>query len=310
VRLLKNVSVVISTYSESRASFLLDTIPSLNGQSIKPCEIILVLDPSPSIVEFYKSQLPNDVKIVVSDRFGLSNARNAGIKNAKGEIIAFIDDDAVADKKWLENLVRNYADPNVVGVGGLIKPLWEDCCGPRWFPAELNWILGCSYKGLPTHRAVVRNPIGCNMSFRKEIFEKVGYFRSDIGRFGKKLLAGEEPELSMRILEKVSNSKIIYDPSAVVYHRINRSRVNLKYLWTRCFFEGISKALIINPQKKASLCLSAENQYLRYLLNTAIPSRLRSLYKFDSVCQLLILLFSIMAVFVGFVFGKLGAAGK
>jgi glycosyltransferase involved in cell wall biosynthesis len=306
---MSGVSVVISVYSEDRLGYLLDCINSLRKQSMKPDEIIVVFDPKPMLIDFFKCRLADDVKIVVSEQYGLSNARNAGIKSANGEIVTFIDDDAVAEECWLENLVKNYEDPNVVGVGGFIKPLWENGY-VKWFPEELNWLVGCSYKGLPEHKADIRNPIGCNMSFRKNVLEKAGYFRSDVGRFGKKLLSGEEPELSMRILEKFSKAKIMYDPSAVVYHRINKSRVNLKYLWKRSFFEGISKALITNSQKKASLCLSTENQYLRYLLKTAIPSRLKSLYKFDSVCQLLILLFSIMAVFVGFVFGKLGDAGK
>ncbi len=306
---LSYFSVVISTYTKDRLSYVLDCIDSLQNQSLQPKEVLLVLDSDVDLITFYKAHVPSDVKFIVSNGIGLSNARNAGIKNSNEDLIAFIDDDAIADEKWLENLAKNYGNPDIVGVGGLIKPLWESG-QPKWFPEELNWLVGCSYKGLPEHKTYVRNPIGCNMSFRKKVLEEVGYFRSDVGRFGKKLLAGEEPEISMRIFEKIPNSRIIYDPSAVVYHRINKSRTNFKYLWKRSFFEGISKALITNSRKKTSLSLSNENRYLRYLLKTAIPSRLRSIYKFDSFRQLLVLLFSIMAVFVGFVFGKLGAAGK
>lgn len=266
---------------------------------MKPDEIILVLDPNPDLAKFYESKFHNDVKIVISDHYGLSNARNAGVKSAEGEIVVFIDSDAIPGKSWLENLVKNYEDPNVVGVGGLVKPFWE-AGSPSWFPEELNWVVGCSYKGLPEHKACVRNPIGCNMSFRKDVFEKIGYFRSDIGRFGKKLLAGEEPELSMRILEKIPNSKIIYDPSAVVYHRVNKNRLSLKYLWIRSFYEGVSKALIVNSNLNSSMTLSTENQYLRYLFKVAIPLRLKRTYKFEILCQLFALLFSVFAVSLGF----------
>jgi glycosyltransferase involved in cell wall biosynthesis len=239
------------------------------------------------------------VRIVVSENCGLSNARNAGVKSARGEIIAFIDDDAVADVNWLENLIKNYEDPMVVGVGGFIGPLWENGL-PAWFPEELNWVVGCSYKGLPENRACVRNPIGCNMSFRKSVFEKVGYFRSDVGRFGKKLLAGEEPELSIRIYERISGAKIIFEPNAVVYHRVDRNRLSLRYLLKRAFYEGVSKGLISYSTQLSSSVLSAEDHYLKYLLRVAIPSRLRRFYKMDGMCQLMLLLFSTIAVFVGF----------
>jgi len=294
--------VVISTYSRDRLRYLLDCIVSLKKQSLKPDEIILVLDPCPDLVEFYESKLFEDARVVVSQRRGLSNARNAGVRSAKGEIVSFIDDDAVADENWLENLVKNYEDTNVVGVGGLIKPLWEDGY-PTWFPEELNWIVGCSYKGLPERKASVRNPIGCNMSFRRTVFERVGYFRSDIGRFGKKLLASEETELSMRVLSKIQNSKIIYEPSAIVHHKVNKRRGSLKYVWVRSFYEGLSKAIISyksSPSKK----LSTEVSYLKYLLSVAIPFRCKRIYKFEELSKLLTLLISLFAVVTGFVTGK------
>jgi len=301
---LKEVSVVLSAYSRDRSDQVLDCIKSLRAQSLLPKEIILVLDPDQGLVDFYKSRLPDYVKVVVSEGFGLSKARNAGVKKAEGEVIAFIDDDAVAEKDWLQNLVRNYDAPCVVGVGGFVEPIWESN-RPVWLPEELNWIVGCSYKGLPEHKANVRNPIGCNMSFRKSVFERVGYFRSDIGRFGKKLLAGEEAELSTRILEKIPNSKIVYDPSAVVHHRVDKNRVSLRYMWKRSFYEGLSKALITSPKWNSSTTLSTEDRYLKGLIKVAIPSRLKRIYKFENMSQLVTLLFSLCAVFMGFSFARL-----
>jgi len=212
-----------------------------------PKEVILILDPDDELVNFYKSRVPFGVKLIVSEKPGLSYARNIGAENALGEIVAFIDDDAIADEKWLENMVSNYDDLNVLGVGGFVKPLWENK-RPTWFPEELNWIVGCSYKGLPENKSLIRNPIGCNMSFRKKVFKKVGYFRTDIGRFGKKLTANEETAFSIRVLEKMPGSKIVYDPSAVVYHMVDNNRANLKYVLKRSFYEGVSKALITDSK--------------------------------------------------------------
>jgi glycosyltransferase involved in cell wall biosynthesis len=301
---LKGVSVIISTFSIDRANYVANCIKSLRKQTLLPEEIILVLDPDEALLEFYKSCMLHDVKIVVSEGYGLSYARNAGVKNAKGEIIAFIDDDAVADERWLENLVKSYDNPLVVGVGGLIKPIWESS-RPIWFPEELDWIVGCSYKGLPKRKSYVRNPIGCNMSFRKDVFEKVGYFRVDVGRLGKKPVAGEEAELSMRILEKIPEAKIVHEPRAVVCHRVPKSRAHLKYVMNRSFYEGFSKALITNYNSNPLNMLSTEEQYLKYLLKNAVPFRLKRFHRFENICHLMILLISTFSVLSGYIIGLL-----
>jgi GT2 family glycosyltransferase len=166
-------------------------------------------------------------------------------------------------------------------------------------------VLGCSYKGLPESRTNVRNPIGCNMSFRKKVFEKIGYFRTDIGRYGRKLLGSEETELSMRIPRGIPNSKIVYDPSAIVYHKVDYSRVNPKYLVKRSFYEGLSKALLIGSKENLSNTLSTENQYFNYLMKKAIPSRIKRIFKLRDFLQLFTLLLSMCTVSVGFLGGRL-----
>jgi CRISPR/Cas system CSM-associated protein Csm2 small subunit len=107
----------------------------------------------------------------------------------------------------------------------------------------------------------------------------------------------------MRVLSKIKNSKIIYDPSAIVHHKVNKHRGNLKYVWVRSFYEGLSKAIVSNesiPSKK----LSTEVGYLKYLLSVAIPWRCRRIYKFEELSKLLTLLLSLSAVITGFVKGK------
>lgn len=190
-----------------RLNDVLNCIDSLRKQTFSPYEIILILDPDLKL-EFYASRVPSYVNVAISNERGLSNARNAGVRRASGDIVAFIDDDAIADIDWLRNLVKNYEYPSVFGVGGFVKPVWENE-RPMWFPEELDWIVGCSYKGLPEHRFVVRNPIGCNMSFFKDIFDKTGYFNANIGRFRRKLLGSEETEFSVRLL-KIFQSRRLF----------------------------------------------------------------------------------------------------
>jgi glycosyltransferase involved in cell wall biosynthesis len=294
---LARVSVVVSTYTPERLQSVLDCIDSLKTQTQLPDEIILVLDPDKDLVNFYRSKMPSDVRIVVSDEKGLSNARNSGVKSAGGEIIAFIDDDATADRKWLERLLVHYSDSDVIGVGGAAKALWNEK-RPIWFPEELDWIVGCSYKGLPEGVSAVRNPIGCNMSFRKAAFSEVGIFSCLIGRVGQKLLGSEEAEFSMRVLSKIPGSKIVYDPSAIVYHKVDSKRQSLRYVITRSFYEGVSKALVTGAQKSSDL--STESHYMKHLLKVALPSRLKHLYKLESLAQIMALLVSTVSVFLGY----------
>jgi glycosyltransferase involved in cell wall biosynthesis len=296
---LVRVSVVVSTYTPERLESVSACFQSLKRQTLLPYEIILVLDPDEALVAYYRSKVPPDVRIVVSNARGLSCARNAGIQHARGEILAFIDDDAEADEHWLARLVRHYRDPAVVGVGGSAKARWNGR-RPRWFPEELDWVVGCSYKGLPEGVSEVRNPIGCSMSFRKSVFGEVGVFDSVVGRVGKQLLGSEETEFCIRVHSCLPEAKIVYDPSAVVYHRVDRQRQTLRYVLTRSFYEGVSKALVSCAQTSSSP-LSTESYYLKYLLTVAVPARLKRLYRLESLAQLVTLLLSTGSVLVGYV---------
>jgi GT2 family glycosyltransferase len=298
------MSVVISTYSTDKKDLVLDCINSLRDQSVPPNEILLVLDKNPALIDFYKSVVPKDVIVIGSDGFGLSRARNAGARYARSEIVAFIDDDAVADKDWVKNTLSNYADPSVVGVGGLIKPDWNGGKS-AWFPEELNWVVGCSYKGLSDRSEPIRNPIGCNMSFRHSVFEKVGYFRADVGRLGKILLDGEEPEFSLRVHKKIPGAKIMNAPSAVVLHKISPGRKKFSYLWKRSFYQGFSKGIIDGSRQKSDERLTLENSYVRFLLTVSIKHRIRKFYRLQNLSQLAVLVVSTSMVFAGFVVGKI-----
>jgi glucosyl-dolichyl phosphate glucuronosyltransferase len=299
------VSIIISSYTTERYTDVAECISSLESQTLRPTEIILVLDPIQDLLDFYVSRMSKEVKIVTSKNPGLSNARNAGIENASGDILAFIDDDAVADKMWLQNIIRNYEDSSVIGVGGYVKACWEGG-RPLWFPEELDWIVGCTYKGFSTEKSQIRNPIGCNMSFKSSVFRKAGYFRSDVGRTGKNTLGDEETEMSIRATDKIPGSKIMYDPSAVVYHKVGTNRKSLAYVWKRSFSEGISKATIVRSFQK-SRKLAHEETFLRYLISTAIPSRLREIYRYEKMAQLLVILFSAIAVLAGYGSRKIGS---
>src|SRR5438309_1594218 len=96
-----------------------------------------------------------------------------GIMFSRGSVVAFLDDDAVADDQWAKRLLAAYRDSDVVATGGAAEAVLESPL-PTWWPSEFDWVVGCAYRGLPTHAEDVRNVIGCNMSVRRAALEAVG----------------------------------------------------------------------------------------------------------------------------------------
>lgn len=130
-----------------------------------------------------------------------------------------------------------------MGAGGAIVPNWIEG-RPRWFPSEFHWVVGCTYRGMPTSAAPVRNVIGCNMSFRRELFAQVGGFRHGMGRIGTKPLGCEETELCIRALQAWPDRTVLYEPRARVHHRVPAWRATWAYFIARCYSEGLSKAQV------------------------------------------------------------------
>lgn len=239
-----SVSVVICAHLEERLADTMAAVGSVRCQSLAPAEIMVVVDHNPVLHRRLASALPDLTVVENQEARGLSGGKNTGIAMARGDIVAFLDDDAVADVNWLKFLVDPYSDPAVAGVGGLTLPSWVTR-PPSWFPAEFYWVVGCSYDGMPTSPGPVRNLFGGNASFRREIFDTVGRFRSGIGRsVSKRPLGCEETELCIRLRQQSPGSVLLFDNRAVIWHKVPAARTRISYFLSRCYAEGLSKAMV------------------------------------------------------------------
>jgi GT2 family glycosyltransferase len=270
-----NVSVVICAYTLDRWDSLVASVQSCDVQTLRPLEIIVVVDYNSELLERATMSFPGAVVIANRSVKGLSGARNTGVAISSGDAIAFLDDDAYAEPEWLERLTRPLSDSKVAGVGGWILPDWESGSAP-WFPETFYWILGCSYAGLPKDSEAIRNPIGASMAIRRRVFVSVGGFTSGIGRVGSTPLGCEETELCIRYTEQFAGERFVLARSSVVHHLVPASRLTWKYFRTRCWAEGISKAAVSTLVGSGS-GLSSERRHVVRALPLEIGRSVRML---------------------------------
>lgn len=237
------ISVVICAFTEERWDALRGAVASVAAQRRAALETIVVIDHNDALLERSRVELQAARVIPNAHGKGLSGARNSGIDAAGGEMIAFLDDDAIADPDWLAVLARALADDATLGAGGAVDPDWLDG-RPRWFPAEFNWVVGCAHNGMPDAPAAVRNVIGANMAFRADLLRELGGFREGIGRVGSVPLGCEETDLCIRAQQQRPAGRVVYDPGARVRHLVPAARGTLRYFVSRCRAEGRSKALL------------------------------------------------------------------
>jgi glucosyl-dolichyl phosphate glucuronosyltransferase len=258
------ISVIICAHTEERWHDLVEAIESVMKQIVLPHQIVIAIDHNPALLGRVHEKFPEITVVENMQDRGLNGARNSGVAATTGDIIAFLDDDAIAQPDWLEQLQSAYSAESVVGVGGKINPLWLSG-RPAWFPEEFNWVVGCSYRGLPEKTAAVRNLIGCNMSYRRSVIEQLGGFRNGIGHVGGRPQGDDETEFCIRLRQALPGAILLFQPCAQVSHKVPASRANWGYYRWRCYLEGRSKALL-SRLVGANDGLSSERTYTMKIL--------------------------------------------
>ncbi len=240
------ISVIICTYNRER--YIYEVLQSLSVTSLKDFEVILVdnnsTDSTQEKVYDFKEKHPDfPLKVFTESTQGLSWARNRGINESRGDILAFIDDDATVKPDFLENLAREmYNHPQAQAFGGKIVPVFDDCPPPKWLCRfSMGWLSALDMgKDVRSFRGR-KFPIGANMGFRREVLHRCGEFNPMLGRNKRNLMGGEEKDLFNRV--KAAGYSILYFPDVVVEHHIPQSRTSLKYVKEFAHGVGLSERL-------------------------------------------------------------------
>lgn len=280
------VAAVVCTFTDERFDLLVAAVQSLHDQRLRPAEIIVVVDHNPALLERVRAELGGRLEVPDGARprltvipnvrsQGLSGGRNTALASTTCTYVAFLDDDAAADPGWLLTLRRGFTARHIVGVGGRVEPVW-DGDRPGWFPPEMDWVVGCSHRGVPTRTAIVRNPFGGAMMVCRQAVQEAGGYSEQLGRTGTYPSGCEETELCIRLRRRDASVALAFEPATRIYHHVPRERMTLGYLLLRCYAEGRSKAAV-RKLTAARDALTTERSYVLRTLSRGVLTGLLAL---------------------------------
>jgi glucosyl-dolichyl phosphate glucuronosyltransferase len=260
------ISAIICTYQNPQ--MLCECLQSLAVQSLNQDDFeILVIDnnsqdSTPDIVKEFSQQYSN-IRYIFEPQQGLSYARNRGIQEAAGDIVAFTDDDAIVDVHWLEELIKPYGlSEDIWGVGGKTLPQWRTE-RPDWI--KDNMLVSLSIRDYGDTARIIEWPdrlIGVNFSFRKNIFPFTGNFDVRLGR--KKDILFDQEDIDIQKKIHTLGKNLYYAPGAVVWHIITENRTNPEYFLKRTYGH-MRTSCIIDYNKSYKLFVKNLLYHLRKL---------------------------------------------
>ncbi|MCH1478760.1 glycosyltransferase [Crocinitomicaceae bacterium] len=224
------VSIVICTYN--RQEYLPKCLAHLKAQNCEAndYEIVLINNNSTDNTEaicndFKKANKELNISYFLEENPGLSFARNRGIKEAKGSIICFIDDDGFAIPEYvniISKFARNKTYESYMAFGGKVIPCYNEGMSPKWITPYISGLVSEVDLGKKVKTFAKKYPAGCNMIFRKEFFEKHGGFNTDLHT------RGDDKFIFLKLKEK--GYKILYIPSLEVSHFIDDYRLEESFI--------------------------------------------------------------------------------
>jgi len=252
----KTITVILCTYNRCQSlSKALQSVALSEMPASAAWEVLVVdnnsHDQTREVVDNFARRNPGRFRYLFESKSGKSHALNAGIREAHGDILAFIDDDVIVDKNWLHHLTAALDGNAWAGAGGRILPE-KTFSPPPWLPLEgpnnMGGILALFDLGVQP-RELDQPPFGTNMAFQKQMFDRHGGFRLDLGPRPGSELRNEDTEFGRRLL--AAGEHLRYEPSATVYHQVPEYRLRKEYFLKFCFDHG--RALIRETGKRPDL---------------------------------------------------------
>jgi len=242
-----NIEVVICAHNE--AAFVARVLASLKAQSVGSSNFRVIFVDNASADETSGAVQTNavglDLLYIREDRLGKNFACNAGMAAAKSEFVAFLDADAMAHSRWIEEVLRvlDERDPDLCG--GPYFPYYI-APKPAWFLDRYN----SNYMG-DTARYLAQEEYlsGTNMIWRRSLLEKLGGFKGGVGLAGRGLARGDETELILRARQVEPEFKAYYDPHIIVQHVTRPETYSLWYWARRHYAHGRHWKLVIDPDR-------------------------------------------------------------
>jgi len=268
------ITVIVCTYN--RCQMLSKALDSV-ARSILPeslaWEVLVVdnnsTDQTREVALDFCRRYPNCFRYLFEQRQGKSYALNSGVQEARGDIIAFMDDDVTVPSNWLQILTAPLLGGEWVGAGGRIvaeRPIAR----PHWLPLQGPIDLGANLAlfDLGQSAGELRQaPVGTNMAFRKDIFRKYGVFRTDLGPRPGSEIRHEDTEFGRRLL--AAGERLWYEPSAIVYHAVPEHRLKKDYFLAFSFDSGRATIRTVEPDRRPDLW-GIPRPYLTMLKHTIV----------------------------------------
>ena len=266
------VTVVVACFDIGRWDLTRQAVDSVLGQT-HAAEPVVVVDHNEELYARLSVWCGPRVAVVRNEQGrGASGARNTGVNAARTELVAFLDDDAVASLTWLRELVEAAEDPSVVGVGGGIDPAWSGGEAPRWFPTEFGWTVGATATPETGRCQDVRNVWSGNMLVRRDVFLRAGGFRADFGKVGR-VREPEDTELCLRMSAVSGGGRWRLLAGARVDHHVPADRMTRASFLRRCWAEGVGKAALTSVAARGTAVLTTEQDYLTRVVPRALVAR-------------------------------------
>lgn len=242
------LSVVICTHN--RATYLSNCLSGLGRQEsvAHDWEILVVdnasTDETVKVYQAFASRNCGKARYVYEPRLGLSVARNRGVRESEGAIVAFLDDDGEPAPHWVSSIMDSMSrEPSAGGVGGPVLGRWG-VPRPPWLPPEIAYslefrdtILGSSARALTVDEVLP----GGNSAFRRRVLDEVGAYDESLGRVGRRMLGFEDFDLVWR-LHSVGIT-LLYNPDMAIQHPACREALTKRSLYERALLTGYSRAV-------------------------------------------------------------------